>query len=134
MAAAIIHDAVAIALLTRAASPSTERQRQFAVVLGINVDKDSLRVASARIGHALCLKNVETISRLKLKPGVFVIKETEVEVDGRKETLRDYGVISSIKDGIVYFRGGNGRCAPASRLRLPTRREAQLIRNGEWLF
>jgi hypothetical protein len=129
--AAKILDKVAIAILDRPRVPSTVRQRKFGSTLGLDLALDSVRVASARIQGALRARAEEAVRRLRLKPEMVVIVETEVGFEGQKETLREPGVVSSIKNGIVYFRGGNGRCASATRIRRPTRREVQDLRAGK---
>src|SRR4051794_24225056 len=107
VAAAKIQDAVAIATLERPGNESTERQRQFATSLGIVVDGDSTRVASARIQEALRTRNESAVHSLKLKPGMLVVLESKVVMDGRTRTLREGAVIFSIQNGgFIYFKGG----------------------------
>ncbi|SRR6266481_1122787 len=131
IAAARILDAVAPALLARPERPSTTRQRKFAESLALDVGADSLRVASVRIAETLRLRNLDAAARMRMRPGRMVVLETDWEWQGQRICSREAQVVSSVgKDGLVYFRGGGGRCAWASTLRLPTAEEARTVRSG----
>lgn len=107
---------------------ATDRQRAFLVELGSHVADDAgltKRTASAWIQHHLALRSIESLRRLTLVRDDAVIKRTcwrHPETERPCETL-DYAVVSSIgADGMVYFRGGNGRCGwPSSLTRAPAR-------------
>lgn len=107
---------------------ATDRQRAFLVELGSRVADDAgltKRTASAWIQHHLALRSIESLRRLALVRDDTVIKRTRwrhPETERLCETL-DYAVVSSIgADGMVYFRGGNGRCGwPSSLTRAPAR-------------
>lgn len=130
VAAAKIMDAVGVSVLDHGPRPSTVRQTEFGRSLGLKLAAVSLRIASAEIQDELRARNDEAVRRLKLERDAPVVIESRVMFDGRTEVLRELGLVSSVKDGIVYLRGGNGRCAPASRVRRPTRQELRALKEG----
>ena len=79
----------------------------------------SRRVASAWIDYYLTVRNVEFLRKLKLRSGDKVAR-TEAWVDsltGEIQTFTNDNVVSSIgASGLVYFKGGNGKCAWPSAL------------------
>ena len=107
---------------------ATDRQRAFLVELGSRVADDAgltKRTASAWIQHHLALRSIDCLRRLALVRDDAVIKRTRWRYPETKrlcETL-DYAIVSSVgADGIVYFRGGNGRWGwPSSLTRAPAR-------------
>ena len=107
---------------------ATGRQRAFLVELGSNVADDAgltKRTASAWIQHHLAVRSIESLRRLALVRDDTVITRRlwrHPETERLFETL-DCAVVSSIRaDGMVYFRGGNGRCGwPTSLTRAPAR-------------
>lgn len=104
VAAAQIESALAPALGYEEAppKPSTERQIAFGAALGLDVSKDSMKVASARIQEKLDERNAELITAMQLAPGVRVLWQKW----GRPMT------ISSISpNGRLWFKGGNGNGA-----------------------
>lgn len=116
----------------RGPESATDRQRSFLVELGSRKADDARltkRVASAWIEHYLAVRNAECLRNLALVRGDAVIKRTlwRHPGDGRLHETLDYAVVSSIgANGMVYFRGGNGKCGwPSSLTRAPgrTRRE-----------
>ena len=79
--------------------PATGNQKIFAKKLGINIEKDSLRVASSKISIAVNSLNKELIKKYDLKPG----KQVKWKKWNRNM------VISSISDNYrLWFKGGNG--------------------------
>ena len=118
IAAARLLDAVAIAVGHEPPEPSSERQRKFALSLGCNVNSDSRRVASAKIGETLHARNQEAIISLDLEPGDRVLRTTRFEFDGETRTLEHDFVISSVQpNGRIFFKGGNGQGAWPTQLR-----------------
>jgi len=108
---------------TREAAPATEKQLNFLEALAHDGPwrRSSLSkgVASAWIGHHLTARNAERLRELRLRAGDQVINaRTWVDHDtGELHTLLDHFVVSSIGSaGLVYFKGGNGKCAWPSRL------------------
>lgn len=96
----------------------TKKQIEFGKELGIDVSKNSFRVAIARIKDALTEKNLRAIEELQLVPGDQVVLTRWLNFNGISEKLKEKFIVSSIrKDGLVYFKGGNGRCAWAGKLR-----------------
>ena len=103
IAAAQLTDAVAPALW-----PDPERstvsgkQIAYAEALGIDVSRDTKRVASVKIQERLDARNRRLIADLKLAPGCIVYwKKFEPEM-----------IISSIaENGRLWFKGGNGQGA-----------------------
>ena len=78
---------------------STMKQKEFAKELGINVEKDSIRVASAKISVAVDQKNRELLKKYDLKPGKQV----------KWKKWDRIMVISSISENCrLWFKGGNG--------------------------
>ncbi len=130
VAAAKILDEVAEAVHDSGKRPSTDRQRLFAMSLGLDVSGDSVRVASARISAVVHKRNIHAARAMRLRPGNIVVLESRVELEGRNHLLRELHVVSSVADGRVYFRGGNGAQAQASRLRLPTEEERMAFDRG----
>src|SRR5690348_13751331 len=105
---------------------ATDRQRAFLIELGSRKADDARltkRVASAWIGHCLAVRTARCLRHLTLVRGDAVIKRTlwRNPEDGRPHETLDYAVVSSIgANGMVYFRGGNGKCAwPSSLTRTP---------------
>ena len=117
IAAAKLLDAVAPAVGHDPTVPSTERQREFASSLRVDVAGDSKRVASAKISEALEIRNQEAVIRLDLNPGDRVLHVTHIDQGERRHTLKREFVVSSVgKNGRVYFKGGGGRSAWATEL------------------
>ncbi len=88
-------------------SPS-EKQKQLALQFGIDISSTSNRVWNAIIDDIMNQLNVNSIKSQNLHSGVNVIK--------RNDHFKTIYVISSIKDGTVYFKGGNGQKAWARNL------------------
>ena len=105
---------------------ASERQRNFLRSLGAVTIADSSSLpkylASAWIDHHLAIRTIESLRQLQLKTGDAVIRRTvwRKEVPGitPHETLQLYHVSSIGADGLVYFKGGNGKCGWPSSLRL----------------
>jgi hypothetical protein len=104
------------------AEPATERQRAFLKALGSTRSaQPSLTkpVASAWIDHHLSLRNTQRLRDLLLARGDAVLKRT---VWPHTQTVRpheslEYSIVSSIgANGLVYFKGGNGKCGWPSTL------------------
>jgi hypothetical protein len=79
----------------------------------------SKHVASAWIDHYLTVRNAEVLRELRLRAGDRVVHErTWVDHNtGELQAWSDCYVVSSIgARGLVYFKGGNGKCAWPSRL------------------
>lgn len=118
VAAARVMDAVAPAVGYEPSEGSSERQREFAKSLGLNVIADSKRVASAKIGEALFAMNQHAIASLNLKPGDHVIRVGYFEYEGERRSVEQEFVVSSIQsNGRVFFKGGNGQSAWPTQLR-----------------
>ncbi len=126
VAAVMLEDHLQAMIWGREPEPATDRQRTFLAELGSD-EADSARltkrVASAWIDHHLAVRTIECHRRLELARGDAVIKRTRLRSAGdeRKSEMLDYAVVSSIgATGMVYFRGGNGRCGwPSSLTRAP---------------
>jgi hypothetical protein len=111
---------------------ATDRQRVFLAELGSDgADNAWLtkQVASAWIDHYLAVRTAKCLRHLELVRDDAVIKRTiwRKAEDGRLHETLYYVMVSSIgADGLVYFRGGNGKCGwPSSLTRPPagSRRE-----------
>jgi hypothetical protein len=119
VAAARLQDAVAPALLDRAAAPSSVRQIEFGASLGLDLSSDTLRVASAKIDQALYYRNLMALRTLDLRSGDRVVKRDTYEMHGTVHVLEHEFVVSSIEPNSlrVWFRGGNGQGAWPTQLR-----------------
>ena len=116
VAAARILDLVAPAIGYNA-KPATSKQVEFAKGLGIDVTSDSSRVASARIQDKLEEVNSRALKELRLAPGDKVVVRKTYTFSGQEYMDEREYVVSSIKDnGMVYFKGGNGKCAWACKV------------------
>lgn len=109
----------------RGATPATERQ--FAFLQGLADEPSPTRLpltkrtASAWIDYYLTARNAAHLRELELASGQAVTKtETWVnETTGELHTMATDFIVSSIgASGLVYFKGGNGRCAWPSALSL----------------
>jgi hypothetical protein len=122
VATAILEDHLAPILHSQQPAPATPNQRAFLARLGSNrASEPSLtkNVASAWIGHLLGLRTIDALTTLALNHGDVVLKRgtwTD-QATGSVETWEETYVVSSIgEDGLVYFKGGNGKCAWPSSL------------------
>lgn len=121
---AIVEDHLAPVLHGAAPQPATEKQ--LAYLDGLGHDRmssgTSRSVASAWIDHYLSIRTVQALEQLELMSGdeVQVVHEF-VDAETGEVTRSDWtATVSSIGgNGLVYFRGGNGRCAWPSKLRRP---------------
>lgn len=117
--AAKIRDHVAIAIGDWKAADPTERQLEYAKLLGINVGKYSRRVISAKIEDELTKRNVKALKKLKLKPGDKVTLTEEVGIR--------YHIVSTIKDnGKIYFKGIGCPQAWATQIKCKNKSATQL--------
>ncbi len=132
VASARIHDAVSGALLDNPPRPATMRQRMFAEKLGAALPEGaSVRVASAIIATEVERRLKRAIDSMKLGTGVIVAVDHPVTYDGGNVTLTLIYAISSVRDdGMVFFRGGNGKCAWADKVRLATEAEVSEHKEG----
>ncbi len=88
VAAARILDAVATAIGHEPPEESSERQRAFAQSLGCYSATDTKRVASAKIGEALFVRNQQAIVSLDLKKGDRVVRVVNSNVSRLQDTRR----------------------------------------------
>jgi len=118
VAAARIHDHVAAAIHSdRPAIPASVRQIEYAATLGLDVQQDSVRVASAKIGDTLNEQNRKALIALGLKPGDAVQKTEKIEHEGTVHSFTNDYIVSSIgTNGRVYFKGTGCRSAWPSQI------------------
>lgn len=99
-----IIDYIDTKIFNRSNRKPTDSQIKFAATCGIDITNESYNVAFEIIHQILYNIDIQSIDTQKLAPGDTV-------------TLKDYQnekyIISSIKNGIVYFKGGNGQKASA---------------------
>lgn len=101
---------------------ATERQLAFLGELGhVNASPEMHRtVASAWIDHYLSLRTADALEDLRLKAGDQLHRQHNY-VDpstGEVTNLGETVTVSSIgSNGLVYFRGGNGKCGWPANLR-----------------
>jgi len=99
-------------------SKPTPKQIALARTLGIDIANDTFRVGWAKISDTLLQRNLEAIQELQLRLGDDVVFTTTREIGGETHVFERVYAVSSIKpNGMVYFKGGGGRCTSASRLR-----------------
>jgi hypothetical protein len=92
-------------------SKPTAAQAKLARSIDLNIADDSSRVAAMRIRDRLEGLNRDAAKRLALVPGDCVTWSRTVRQEGKRLVLRDDGVVSSVgENGMVYLKGGNGRC------------------------
>ncbi|MEV4900668.1 hypothetical protein AB0K08_04925 [Citricoccus sp. NPDC055426] len=102
--------------------PATERQQAVLRELGHTgeVAELSRPVASAWIEHHLAARTAVALRKLRLRSGDIVDHEQR-HVDpatGEVHVWSEAQTVSSIgRNGLVYFRGGNGRCGWPSKIR-----------------
>jgi hypothetical protein len=103
---------------------ATEKQRAFLARLGatdVAADADlSKAAASAWIDYRFTLQTIRHLKELRLVSGDQVVKWHAWRDPESGETMEfeDQHVVSSIGvDGLVYFKGGNGKCGWPSSLR-----------------
>jgi hypothetical protein len=99
VAAAQISSALSLVITGEKARPASDHQVSYASSLGLDVTKDSLEVASARIQERLNDRNAELIAEMKLTPGSRVFW---------KSWKREMIVSSIAENGRLWFKGGNG--------------------------
>jgi hypothetical protein len=87
----------------------TQKQIELAAEFGYEISGETRRVGSAIINDIMDQLNFEAIENQNLKPGVSVVNKWD--------RLSMIYIISSIKeDGLVFFKGGNGKRAWARSL------------------
>lgn len=87
--------------------PATQKQKEFAEDLGIDVSNDSKSLANTKISVAVDKQNWERIEKLGLEPGVKVRYKKGANIFGQTTH-----VISSISDNArLWFKGGQGKGA-----------------------
>ena len=101
---------------------ASDRQRAFLQTLGATGAEQpdlSKAVASAWIDHHLSLRTIESLRALRIVTGDKVIKRsiwTDPTTGELHEATYGFTVSSIGRDGLVYFRGGNGKCGWPSSL------------------
>jgi hypothetical protein len=93
---------------------ATGNQIAFADKFGIDVSEYSIEMASMVLSKITEREDQESINRQSLKPG------DSVQIQYKKQGYSSNGsihIISSIKHGMVYFKGGNGKRASARNVR-----------------
>lgn len=118
VAAARIMDIVGPAIGYKAKySEPTPKQVEFARALGIDISGESFRVSSAKIQDKLEEMNLNALEEMQLAPGDRVRMQQVINYKGQQHVFEQEYIVSSIRhDGLVYFKGANGRCAWATKL------------------
>ena len=87
----------------------TEKQIELATKFGYDISRETHREGSAVIDNIMEQLNLESIDEQNLRPGDAVINKWD-------SLCHEY-VISTIRDdGLVFFKGGNGKRAWARNL------------------
>jgi hypothetical protein len=94
--------------------PATREQIAFAELFHIDVSDYTIEMASLVISKITEREEQESIKRQSLKPRDSV--QIQYKKQGYSSNGRIY-IISSIKHGMVYFKGGNGKRAFARNVR-----------------
>lgn len=113
--AALLEDSLRPAIRREIPPSATPRQLEFLAELGHPESAPSMTrgVASAWIEHYLARRTATRLRELRLRAGEtvtcakrYVDEETgEMYEDRREATVSSIGA-----NGLVYFKGGNGRC------------------------
>ncbi len=97
---------------------ATVKQIKFGKELGLDLNDDSMWVASARLQDELYRLNQLKLEELDLKLDDPVTVMQVYGIDGTTRTWEKRYIVSSIGDsGRVYFKGGNGNSAWPSQLK-----------------
>jgi len=94
--------------------PATREQIAFADKFSIDVSEYTIEMASMVLSKITEREDQESINQQSLKPG------DSVQIQYKKQGYSSNGsiyIISSIKHGMVYFKGGNGKRASARNVR-----------------
>lgn len=120
VAAALLEDHLQPAIRGTDPLDATDRQREFLHQLGSDqADRPGLtrNVASAWIEHLLTLQTIHHLVQLQPERNDAVIVRQVTEFEGKRMESLEYKQVSSIgANGLLYFKGGNGQCAPARRV------------------
>ena len=123
VASVLLEDFLRPMVWGEAPDPATDKQRAFLVQLGaidVAADADLSKAAgSAWIDHCLSLQNQQSLRDLRLARGDQVLKRwtSRDPASGIATEFLDHCVVSSIgTNGLVYFKGGNGKCGWPSSL------------------
>lgn len=109
LATAKIYDIIRREFFAEELGRPSEKQIELAKKFGFDISHCSQREGNAIIDDLMSELNHESIEGQKLEPGVQVIN--------RWDDLKRVYTISSIReDGIVFFKGGNGKKAWARNL------------------
>jgi hypothetical protein len=91
---------------SREPRPATDNQRDYAEFLGLDISRDTVSVASAKIAQHLFALNQQALRKLQLKPGDRVRRISSIEIDGQPRTYSQEFIVSSIQPNArVYFKG-----------------------------
>jgi hypothetical protein len=124
VAAVQIESHVSSVVWGTAPKPATEAQGDLLRQLGHSGAVDSRPVASAWIEHYYATRCADALKRWKpLRGDVVTLEHDRLNVTtGQLYRTTICGAISSIGDnGLIYFRGGNGKCGWATHI---TRKQA----------
>lgn len=94
--------------------PATEKQIAFARKFGYDVSNYSTEMAGMVLSRITRREDENSILQQNLQPGDIVTLFNRMHPE--KTGIITYA-ISSIKDGMVYFKGGNGKKASARNVR-----------------
>ncbi|MCD9152937.1 hypothetical protein [Aeromicrobium duanguangcaii] len=103
--------------LSREDAPATQKQREFLMAIAHDRSFEGgplgKSLASAWIKHYLAVRTADRLQELRLSAGDQVVhKQTWADHStGEVHDWSDRQVVSSIGSrGLVYFKGGNGKC------------------------
>jgi hypothetical protein len=132
VAAARIREFVAPAMLEKSyAEQASEKQVSYGVMIGLDLSGLSKGLASAMIDDRHAELNAEALQRLALKPGDEVVHTSTCRDEGSEFSWETNYIVSSIgKDGLVYFKGGNGRCGWPTQIRHKNEEQAGSSNGG----
>ena len=113
VAAARIREVVELAINPNSTyRNATQKQIDFAALLGLDASGDSFWVCSAKIDDKLRERNLLALERLKLKSGDRVIVTKRIKIKEQQHEYVEEHIVSSIGKNLrVYFKGGRGQSA-----------------------
>lgn len=109
LAAAKIYDIIRREFFGEELGRPSEKQIDLAMRFGFDISKCSQREGNAIIDDIMSELNYESIDEQKLEPGVEVINKWD-------DLKRVYTISSIQENGMVFFKGGNGKKAWARNI------------------
>jgi len=97
-------------------SPATKKQIDFANKFDVDVSGYTKNLASIVLTKIIQIENQESIDKQNLKQGDIVQIHYKNNKYNTEYSIKEKYTISSIKNGMAYFKGGNGKKASARNI------------------